>query len=170
MMHHVLRCAAVVLALVLLAGACSSSDADENGLPDIELERLGDSGSYAIAGSGQRRVLNLWATWCAPCRAELPAFDAVAADVDDVDEIEIVGVNVGDTGDDAAELVAELGLTFAQVLDPRAEIQRSLRISGLPATIFVDQGGEVLQVQNGELTEDELRSLLRDLYGLELDG
>lgn len=154
----------------LLLAACgssgSSASSDTNELPDVELARLDGSGEYAIAGPGEDRVLNLWATWCAPCRAELPAFDRVAAEVEGVD---IVGVNVGDTGDDAAALVDELDLEFAQVLDPRAEVQRALRITGMPSTIFVDDRGQILQVHNGELTEGELRGLLRDHYGLELD-
>lgn len=156
-----------LLVLVLTLTACGSSASDDTKrLPDIGLERLGQDGSYTVAGAGSERVLNLWATWCAPCRAELPAFDAVAATVDTVD---IIGVNVGDTGDDAAALVEELDLSFPQVLDPRADIQRSLRISGLPATVFVDGNGDVLEIHNGELTEGELRELLMDLYGLDLE-
>ena len=114
-----------------------------------------------MAGAGEARALNLWATWCTPCRAELPAFDAVAGRTDDV---AIIGVNVGDTGNDAAELVEELGLSFDQVLDPSAAVQRALKITGMPATIFVDTSGEILQVHNGELTETELEDLLDELY------
>lgn len=161
-----LRVLVVVLAAALVSVSCASGS-DENVLPDVGLERLGEAGVYPVAGAGNERVLNLWATWCAPCRAELPAFDAVAATVDAVD---IIGVNVGDTGGDAADLVEELGLSFPQVLDPRADIQRGLRISGLPATIFVDADGDVMQIHNGELTEGELRDLLQELYGLDLDG
>jgi predicted transcriptional regulator len=80
------------------------------------------------------------------------------------DDVAIIGVNVGDTGDDAAELVAELGLSFEQVLDPNAAVQRALKITGMPATIFVSAEGDVLDVHNGELTEAELDALLDELY------
>ena len=153
------RFAAIVVLIVALS-ACGGGSSS-TGLPDVELERLGTDGTYAVAGPGEPRALNLWATWCAPCRAELPAFDAVAARTDDV---AIIGVNVGDTGEDAADLVAELGLSFDQVLDPNAAIQRTLKITGMPATIFVDESGEILQVHNGELTEAELEALLDELY------
>lgn len=156
------RLAALAVAALVLFTACAAS-AETAALPDIELERLNAPGNYTVDGPGEARVLNLWATWCAPCRAELPAFDAVAAR----SEIEIIGVNVGDTGDDAGELVAELGLTFPQVLDPKASVQRALKITGMPATIFVDPAGEVLSVHNGELTEDELIELLDEFYGLD---
>lgn len=156
-MQRLLVLVAVVVALV---SGCASAESSTE-LPDVELDRLGADGTYAVAGPGEARALNLWATWCAPCRAELPAFDAVAARTDDV---AIIGVNVGDTGDDAAELVAELGLGFDQVLDPNAAIQRALKITGMPATIFVDDAGSILQIHNGELTEAELEDLLDELY------
>ncbi|MEM7091618.1 MAG: TlpA disulfide reductase family protein [Actinomycetota bacterium] len=151
---------AVALALVLLASACGSAT-EERALPDVELERLGAQGTLTVNDPVGPTVYNLWATWCAPCRAELPAFDAVAARTTDV---EIIGVNVGDTGPDAGELVAELELRFPQVLDPTARIQRGLRIPGLPATIFVDSEGDVLSVHNGELTEEELDELIDENF------
>ncbi len=156
-MRRLLLVVALLLTFML---SCASTESLIE-LPDVELERLGGDGTYAIAGPGEARALNLWATWCAPCRAELPAFDAVAARTDDV---AIIGVNVGDSGNDAAELVDELGLSFDQVLDPNAAVQRALKITGMPATIFVDAAGEVLQVHNGELTEAELEQLLDELY------
>lgn len=154
------RLLAITTVLVALLTSCANSESS-TGLPDVQLERLGVEGTYAVAGPGEARALNLWATWCAPCRAELPAFDAVAARTDDV---AIIGVNVGDTGDDAAELVAELGLNFDQLLDPNAAVQRALKITGMPATIFIDETGTVLDIHNGELTEAELEELLNELY------
>jgi thiol-disulfide isomerase/thioredoxin len=111
-------------------------------------------------------VLNLWATWCAPCRAELPAFDAVAAVVDDVD---IIGVNTGDAGADAASLAAELGLRFPQVLDPKAQVQAALRITGMPSTIFVDASGAIVEIHSGELERQELEARLTEHFATTFD-
>lgn len=145
---------------VLLAASCAAAGEDRV-LPDAQLELL-SGGSYDLQQTGEPRALNLWATWCAPCRAELPAFDDVASRVNGVD---IVGINVGDAGPDAAELVDELGLSFTQVLDPNASVQQALRITGMPSTIFVDSNGEIVQVHAGELDTEELETLLRDLFG-----
>jgi len=148
---------ALIIATVLLAAtACAPAGQTDRVLPDEQLERL-DGGTYELRQTGQARALNLWATWCAPCRAELPAFDDVASRVDDVD---IVGINVGDTGTDAADLVQELNLQFDQVLDPLAAVQSSLRITGMPATIFLDATGQIVDVHSGELDVDELEALL----------
>lgn len=156
MTRRLLACAA---ALALLAVGCGATG-DSTALPEASLQRL-DGGEYQVHGPGEPRVLNLWATWCAPCRAELPAFDAVARRVEGV---EIVGVNVGEDIDEAAELVAELDLAFTQVLDPVATIQRTLRITGMPSTIFVAADGSVLDIHSGELDEDELVELLAEHY------
>lgn len=152
----------MLVVLAALAAGCSSSPETEAtaGLPAIELERLG-GGTYDVDQAGTPRALNLWATWCAPCRAELPAFDAVA---ERVEGVEIVGVNVGDSSTQAVELVEELNLSFLQVLDPNATLQQTLRITGLPATIFVDANGSVVEVHSGELTEAELEERLTELF------
>ena len=152
------RLAGVLLALTVALVACSS---DEATLPAIELERLGGGTLDLAAATGEPRVLNLWATWCAPCRAELPAFDRVAASSPN---IEIVGINIGDSAEAASELVEELGLSFPQALDPDAEVQVGLKITGMPATIFLDPDGDLIEIHNGELEEDELRALLDEHY------
>lgn len=147
--------------LILLAASCAPAAENERVLPDAELELL-TGGTYDLTQTGEPRALNLWATWCAPCRAELPAFDDVAERVVGVD---IVGINVGDSGNDAAELVEELDLSFTQVLDPNAQVQQALRITGMPSTIFVDASGDIVQVHAGELDTDELEEILVDLFG-----
>ena len=158
---------ALVIAGVAFASACTTSpdSADVPRLPDIELEYLDGSGAYRLDQTGAPRVLNLWATWCAPCRAELPVFDRLAAQIDTP---EIIGINVGDSGEEASELVDQLGLDFPQLLDPRAAIQRELRTTGMPVTIVVDADGQVAAIHNGELTRPELLELIQEHLGLDV--
>ena len=152
----------VVIALSALVLTSCGSSSDNDALPDLELEQI-PNGTLDLRETGEPRVLNLWATWCAPCRAELPAFDEVAARTDHVD---IIGINVGESAEQAAELIDELGLGFPQALDPRARIQASLRITGMPATIFVAPDGEVLEIHSGELERAELEELIATHYPL----
>lgn len=157
----------LLVAIAIVAGsACAPAGESDRTLPDAELELL-DGGTYAVQQTGQARILNLWATWCAPCRAELPAFDDAAGRIEGV---QIVGINVGDSGPDAAELVQELGLSFPQVLDREATIQQSLRITGMPSTIFVDADGAIVQVHSGELELDEIEAMSAELLGATFDG
>jgi len=156
---------AALLALVLIGVSCAPAGEDRV-LPDSNLELL-DGGDYPLRQTGQARALNLWGTWCAPCRAELPAFEHVASRVKGV---EIIGINTGDKADAARNLVDELDLSFRQIFDPNATVQSSLRITGMPATIFVDEQGEIVQIHSGELTASELEKLLTDLLGASFDG
>ena len=154
------KSALILFALIELAASCAPPSNDR-ALPLEEFAIVGTDDTYELRQTGQPRALNLWATWCAPCRAELPDFDDVASRVEGV---EIVGINVGETGDQASGLIEELGLSFLQVLDPQATMQTSLRITGMPATIFVDEAGEVVQVHSGELNIEELETVLVDLF------
>ena len=159
------RALSAIVALAIVVSSCVAAGEDR-ALPDSQLELLA-GGTYDLRQSGTPRALNLWATWCAPCRAELPAFDDVAHRVEGVD---IVGINTGDAASDAAGLVEELGLRFAQALDPKATVQAALRITGMPSTIFVDADGEIVQVHAGELEKGELETLLADLFGATFAG
>ena len=160
------RLALALIAIVLLAASCGATGEDRV-LPVENFQVVGSDDSYALQQTGQHRALNLWATWCAPCRAELPDFDDVAGRVEGVD---IVGINVGESGEQAEGLIEELGLSFTQVLDPQATVQTELRITGMPATIFVDESGDIVQVHNGELNTEELETLLGDLFGATFSG
>ena len=145
----------VLLALAL--AACGSNDAsDAQVLPDVELTEL-PSGSIVDAGDiGGPAIVNLWATWCGPCRAEMPAFQQVSTEFDDV---RFVGVNQGDAGDAALEFLDEIGVTFDQYLDPTGELTDALRVSGLPATFVIGADGEVVEVHKGALDADGIRAL-----------
>lgn len=155
--------ATLAMAALILVGCAGGTS--QRVLPDEELELLA-GGSYELRQTGKPRALNLWATWCAPCRAELPAFDDVAARVEGVD---IIGFSTGDSAEDAQDLVEELSLSFTQVHDPLATLQQTLRITGMPATIFVDANGDIVDVHNGELDTEELEVLLADLFGATFD-
>ncbi len=157
-----------LMRLVTITGAIlgitivSCAVAPDQALPSEPFETL-DNASMRLDNGELPRVLNLWATWCAPCRAELPMIDEVA-DLVKAD-IEIIGVNTGDRSNDAQELVDELGLSFTQVLDPDALVQAALKVTGMPATVFVDQFGGVIYVHSGEVDRDELLDLLATHHG-----
>lgn len=151
------RTAGLLLALVLAAG-CSSPGADA--LPDLQLETL-DGGTVDLAAERETPlVLNLWATWCAPCRRELPAFDQVSREA--AGEVTIVGVNQGDDPDAASSMIDELGIGFPQALDSSSELSRELAITSMPSTIFVSASGEVVETHAGELDVDQLTALLEE--------
>ena len=111
---------------------------------------------------GRPVVLNFWATWCVPCRTELPEFDAIAAENPDVRMLAI------DLQEDAATVkayVERLNLrALVPVLDPDGAAARGYGVMGLPTTFFIDADGVIRHVEvGGTLTREHLRSDLRTL-------
>ena len=107
----------------LVLGACGGSDDAEGRLPDIEVETLRGGETFRLDELEGPAVVNLWATWCAPCKRELPEFEAVHRSV--AGEVTFVGVNIGDDGDEAADYLDDLGITYDQYLDVDSELTAS---------------------------------------------
>jgi thiol-disulfide isomerase/thioredoxin len=113
-------------------------------------------------------VVNLWATWCVPCRRELPAFDEVAGAAGD--DLDVFGVNVGDDVADARDLVDELELTFPQLHDPTSSLTADLGAVQMPTTAFLDADGDLVEVHAGAYTVEELVDAVEDHLGVTVDA
>jgi thiol-disulfide isomerase/thioredoxin len=151
--------AAVVSSSVLvpvLAG-CGGASPDDGGAVVTPL----DGGEpVALADFDGVVLVNVWATWCPPCRAEMPALQQVADAYDASGTgVRVVGVNEGDDADSVRAFMDEVGVRFEQYLDPDAAVTSDLGIAGLPASlVLVD--GEVVASHNGALDADGFRALV----------
>lgn len=158
------RVAPLVLVATVLLAACGDDGGSEatGSLPDLELPALDAGGPTLDVGAlTGPAVVNLWATWCAPCRAELPAFQAVAAARDDV---RFIGVNSTETGD-ARVFLDELGVTYEQYVDDRGELAEELGAAALPVTVVVDADGSIVTEHLGPMSVADLEHALRDVAG-----
>jgi thiol-disulfide isomerase/thioredoxin len=105
-----------------------------------------------LADDGRPVVLNLWASWCDPCRDEIPELSAWAeANPDAI----VIGMAVEDVEDEARSLAAELSPMYGVGLGD-TEFRASYPSLGLPVTYFIDSSGEITDFVNGILTEDRL--------------
>ncbi|HET7010343.1 MAG TPA: TlpA disulfide reductase family protein [Anaerolineales bacterium] len=135
--------------------------------PDFHVETLEGDVLTLSDLRGRPVVVNFWATWCPPCRAEMPALEAAYRE-HAPEGLEIVGLNA--TSQDSVSAVGtfvdELGLTFPIGLDPTGVVQRLYQIRAFPTTFFIDREGTILEVViGGPLAEAHLRSILSELLG-----
>lgn len=152
------RCARWAVVACGIASLLSCSSADSAASPrDIEISTPDGGVTTLAAFAGRPVVVNMWATWCGPCVAEMPVFDTVAAATDSVD---IIGVNVGDTATEALEFAEGLGVTYPILTDPDGRLSTALGVNGLPATAFIAADGTVLDLHQGAYTLDELEAAI----------
>ncbi len=110
--------------------------------------------SRILAGSSRPSVVNVWASWCLPCRSEAPLL--VAAHDRFGDRVRFIGVDVQDAQEAAAAFVAEFGITYENYFDRDRTVPGLLGGVGVPITYFVAPGGEVLSRHNGVIDERTL--------------
>lgn len=99
---------------------------------------------------GHPAVVNVWASWCGPCRLEFPDFQRVAAERGD--EVAFIGVDSADSDAAASTFLDELPLPYPSVTDPDEQVKQELGLVGYPATAFYDTRGERVYVKQGPYT------------------
>jgi len=126
-----------------------------NGLPDVPLPCLAGGPDVVLARlSGTPTVLNGWASWCLPCRAELPAFQRLSEAAGG--RLRVLGVDTEDAAGAAVDFAAARGVRFASVYDATGRVRTAYRVAGLPFTLFVRADGSVAGVHVGPLEYADL--------------
>lgn len=114
-----------------------------------------------FADDGRPMVLNLWASWCGPCRAEMPDIDAASKHHP---EVAFVGVAVQDNIDDATSFAIEIGVGYTIVFDDES-VETAYPVLGLPATFFISADGTIAKRHFGIVTIDSLDDDIAELFG-----
>jgi thiol-disulfide isomerase/thioredoxin len=163
------------VAVVLVAGAALAAagcgggdDSGSTSLPELTLPAVDGGSEIDLAALDGPAVVNLWATWCAPCRRELPDFEQVHAELGD--EVAFVGVNIGDTADAAASFLDEVGVTFPNYLDERNDLTAELGTATLPVTLVLDADGRIVTEHIGPMTASELTDAIDDALAAPAPG
>jgi thiol-disulfide isomerase/thioredoxin len=124
--------------------------------PDFEWTDLDGKTVRLSSYRGKVVVVNFWATWCAPCREEMPALQRVAASEPDVVVLE---VDLMEPGDKARSFLDSLGLDRLQpVLDTDGATTRRFGVLSLPSTFFVDTSGVIRHLELRQATEAQIRT------------
>ncbi|MFW5691267.1 MAG: TlpA family protein disulfide reductase [Chloroflexota bacterium] len=108
---------------------------------------------------GQPVVVNFWATWCAPCLAEMPELQALY-DAHAADGLRVLAVNLGEPADAVRAWADALGLRFDMLLDPSAATAQRYYLRGYPSTFIVSPGGVIVRVFHGPVRMADLQAAL----------
>lgn len=128
-------------------------------LPSLHLPCLTSGPTITMSDLGGSPVLlNLWASWCGPCREEMPLLQAAHESYGE--RVAFLGVNTEDTNDAAASLLVDLGITYPQVVDVDGDLLAHLGPPGLPVTVVLDRDGRVADTHIGQLDSQGIEELL----------
>lgn len=134
--------------------------------PDFSLD-LFDGTAFRLSDhlrdDGRPVILNLWASWCSPCRAEMPEFDLASQTHTDV---LFLGIAVDDTLEAARAFADEVAVGYALAFDESDRVARRYFSPGLPATFFISSDGVIVRKAYGQLDADDLAQLIAESFDL----
>lgn len=129
--------------------------------PVVELETFDGATLSSDSLYGKPTVINFWATYCVPCITEMPMIEAVHQRLGD--EVNFVGINVGESAELATPFVAQTGVTFTQLLDPDMEALGTFGAIALPHTVVLNPDGTIVAEKSLELkSEAELLEMIEE--------
>lgn len=160
--------ALAVVGLLLTQGDATnglfSKPAQENkeSAPDFTFALLDGKDFHLADHKGKPVLINFFASWCLPCREEMPVLEKMAQEYGQKGVI-FLGIAIDDTEPKMKDFVAKYGVTFPVGLDKTATIQKSFGIYGIPTTYFIDKQGVINYSHSGSVTEELLQHELDKL-------
>ncbi|MGY0691660.1 TlpA family protein disulfide reductase [Virgibacillus sp. FSP13] len=130
--------------------------------PDFELETLSGKTIKLSDLKGQKVFLNFWASWCGPCRLEMPEMQKFYEEHQG--EVEIIAVNTDTNKEKAREFIDEYDYTYPVLLDKKMKVSEQYMVSALPTTYFIGTDGKVQESKKvGPMTYDFMMDMLHSL-------
>ena len=156
------------IALAACAGAAVPAVTPASAAPDFTLRTMGGGPNLKLSEQRGRVVLvNFWATWCGPCRQEMPHLNRLYEKYRGSGLV-LLGVNIDDDTRTAADVAAKLHVAFPVLLDTDKKVSRLYDMSTMPSTVVIDREGRVRYIHRGyrdgyEATYDQqIRELLKE--------
>ncbi len=151
----------------IAAASFAASGLAGQAAPDFALKSASGENLRLSEYRGDVVMINFWATWCGPCRQEMPLLDQLHSRYSRVG-FQLLGVNIDDDSRRALDMVAELGVTFPILFDAEKRVSQLYQVAAMPVTILVDREGTVRHVHHGykpgyeEKYLEQIRALLRE--------
>lgn len=169
----------VVVAVVVLTAMFVPSDFDQarhsyggpaeqvvgTGMPDATVLDIGGGQLRLASFRGQPVLVNLWATWCGPCRREMPALERLSRE--EAGKLAVVAIDQREDPEVVRAYVKRFGVTFRVGIDGEQQLGTQLHLIGLPSSFFIDRNGIIRDAVDGEMTyevmSEKAKSLLASL-------
>ena len=157
----VLVAAAILIWSGAFAGKQDAQQPQAEPAPDITVTTVDGQSVRLSDFAGKPVVLNFWASWCGPCRSEMPAFEA--SYLEKGAQVQFLMVNLtgsSETVETATAFIADAGYTFPVFYDTAGEGAMAYRVSSIPATYFIDSDGNLVASHVGAMNSATLESYL----------
>jgi peroxiredoxin len=158
---------ALILLLALAAGPAGAALSPMAQAPDFTLKTMGGPNLRLNEQRGRVVLVNFWATWCGPCKQEMPHLDRLYDKYRSAGFV-LLGVNVDDDPRQAAAVAARLGLHFPVLFDADKTVSKLYDLQSMPATVLIDRDGRVRYLHRGyregleEAYDRQIRELVKE--------
>jgi peroxiredoxin len=153
-LHRPVRVLAILMATALAVPSVAVTVQDE--APDFTLKSLDGSNLRLEEYRGQVVLINFWASWCGPCRQEMPLLDRLHQRYEDTG-FAVLGVNVEGEEAPARELIDRIPVTFPVLIDKGQQVSELYDLEAMPSTVVVDRDGVVRYIHRGYKPGDEAK-------------
>lgn len=144
----------VLLALTVSTASEAAAPVKNQPASDFTLKSRDGDNRRLSEERGNIVIVNFWASWCGPCREELPAFEEMYQEYADLG-VTILGVNVDDDSSKADVLLNDIDITFPVLYDPNGEVSELYDVSAMPTTVMIDRDGNTRLIHKGYKSGDE---------------
>jgi len=133
----------------------SKENAAADGIVNFKLVSV-DGKEYSLLDfKGKKVLLNFFATWCPPCRAEIPDFERFHRENKDV---VLIGINIQEDKATVEEFLSSMGVTYPVLLDRDGKVSTQFGIEGIPTTFLIDKNGKIVAKNVGMMTYEQLKN------------
>ena len=154
---------ALVAAVLLTSGGGGKTATGGKAAPDFTLANLQDGKpSISLASyRGKPVLVNFWATWCVPCKDEMPLLESAHDKWGS--KVQFIGIDRQDYKPDALTFAQKTHVTYPLAADPNATLDGAYRLRGMPTSVFIDRNGRIVDQVTGPVTRSQLDDTLKAL-------
>jgi peroxiredoxin len=151
----------------LLAGLSAHADISEGVAPDFTLKSDTGENLRLSEFRGEVVMINFWASWCGPCRQEMPLLDELYTQYQPLG-FTILSVNVEEDSTQAKQMLKDIPVNFPVLYDNQSEVSKLYKVVAMPSTVLVDRDGKVRYLHQGykpgyeEAYQQQVRALIRE--------